>query len=249
MPYSDTPKEIAAAYRKVTLTQIEFTPSLSSYAEELKLFNCVRNGDLWGLKKILEAKSPTDTTPGHMSDNPVRQAQYIVVSGITLATRYAIAGGMSEAKAFHLSDAYLQRLGNTLNEEDALQLFLTALFDFTNRVHKLRETGSYSFPIAQCIRYIENHISDKITLTDLSTVCNRSPRYLSTTFHRETGMTIMNYIRTEKLQLAAQMLEENNFSIQRIAQTLEFPSQSAFCGYFRDYFGVTPSEYRKGLRK
>lgn len=239
-----TPKDVAKIYYASIGVQSEFNAALPNYKQELKLFNCVQNGDLANLETVLRESSMLAPKIGHMSNNPVQQAQFIVVSGITLATRYAIVGGLPEAEALRLSDAYLQKLGTTLHENEALSLFFVALRDFTQRVQRFRAHASRSLPVTKCIRYIANHLYDHITLSTLAKECQCTPQYLSTVFHKEFGVTPTQYIREKKLNLAKQLLLDSNYSISRISNMLEFPSQAAFSHYFKQEYDVTPSDFR-----
>ena len=45
---------------------------------------------------------------------------------------------------------------------------------------------------------------------------------------------------------AKQMLEGSDLSIKEIANQLNFPTQSFFGKYFKQYVGISPKEYRKG---
>jgi len=240
-------KEIIKEFRQSMLAQYEQNTPLQLYEEEQRLFYCVKNGDLLALNSLLDHLASNKSTPyiGTMSKDPVKQVLFSVVSGITLATRAAMSGGLPDAEAYHLSDAYLQRLDNTLTEQQALELFLSALADFTNRVHNAKIHGAYSLPVTKALKYISSHLHEKPSLVRISEYCGVTPQYLSSVFHKEKGITITAYIRNEKLKVAAQMLEQSNFSIQRISTMLEFPSQSAFTAQFKAYFGKTPYVYRK----
>lgn len=49
---------------------------------------------------------------GYLSDDPLKNAKYRFVTTITLATRFAIEGGMDEEDAYNASDLYIQDLDN-----------------------------------------------------------------------------------------------------------------------------------------
>ncbi|WP_368350508.1 helix-turn-helix domain-containing protein, partial [Parabacteroides merdae] len=46
---------------------------------------------------------------------------------------------------------------------------------------------------------------------------------------------------------AKQLLESSNLSIKEVAAQLNFPTQSFFGKYFKQYVGMSPKEYRKLL--
>lgn len=243
---NQTNKQIIEQFRQAMIDQYETNTPYQLYEDEQVLFNCVKNGDINGLKNRLNyMMEHTAPAIGTMSKDPVKQTQFTVVSGITLATRSALSGGLPDAEAYHLSDAYLQKLDNSLTQQDAYEIFLTALMDFTERVHKKKFRGNFSLPVTKALKYINSHLHEKTSLTKIAEYCQVSPQYLSSLFHKETGLTVSTYIRNEKIKVAAGMLEQSNFSIQRISTMLEFPSQSAFTSQFKEYFGKTPYKYRK----
>lgn len=242
-----TPGEIIKIYQKAMADQLEYNMPLPAYTEEKALLSCVRNGDINGLDAQIRKMAYERSLIGTMSTNPNMQAQFSVVSGLTLISRTAIAGGLSPAEAYHLSDAYLQMLNSRLTEREAYNIFLVAVVDFTDRVNKVRQIEHYSLPVNKAIRYIGSHLHIKLTLTEIAKHVGVTPQYLSSRFHKETGLSVMEYIRNEKLKVAARMLENSDYSISRISTLLEFPSQSAFTSFFRECYGITPARYRKEL--
>lgn len=246
--YEKTPGEIIKIYQQAMSDQLEFDTPLPAYSEEKLLLNCVRNGDINSLEAQIRKLAYERSLIGTMSNTPHMQAQFTVVSGLTLISRTAISGGLSEAEAYHLSDAYLQMLNSKLTEREAYNIFLIAVVDFTERVHKARQNNRYSLPISRSIRYIGAHLHKKISLTELAKHTGVTPQYLSSRFHKETGFTVKEYILNEKLKVAARMLEDSDYSISRIASLLEFPSQSAFTSEFKKHYGVTPGGFRRNRK-
>lgn len=69
------------------------------YTTEIKIFSCVQQGDINKLIKELKNISALVVT-GKLSNDSVMQYRYLAVSTITLATRYAIQGGLNEKEAY-----------------------------------------------------------------------------------------------------------------------------------------------------
>lgn len=242
----ETPKEIVRTYRKMMLEHMEQDLQIAPYENEREIMNCVKEGRPNDIDKCLlkRVNKPEDATPGTMSKDPIKQIQFLVVTGITLITRYALAGGLPEAEAFKLSDAYLQKIDETITEDDANKLIIVAMHDFANRVHNQKSRNNISYRIKKAIGHIQGHLHHKLTLNEISKVCEISPEYLSSQFKKETGINITEYIENEKLNVSASMLAESSFSVARISEILCFPSPSAFSQKFRAKYGTTPHEYR-----
>ena len=58
-----------------------------------------------------------------------------------------------------------------------------------------------------------------------------------------TGQTAKEFIRNQRLKVAAQMLVQRKRNVQEIIYMVGFSSPSYFTKCFKEYFGCTPSEY------
>ena len=72
--------------------------------------------------------------------------------------------------------------------------------------------------------------------------------YLSKLFKREQKITMSDYMRKRKIELATMMLSNTDQSIDEIALSLSFCSQSHFGAVFQKEMGCTPASYRKRIR-
>ena len=71
-----------------------------------------------------------------------------------------------------------------------------------------------------------------------------TPRYFSAIIKEKTGDSALQWIVRMVITEAKQLLEESDLSIEEIADQLNFPTQSFFGKYFKQYVGVSPKEYR-----
>lgn len=220
----------------------EHTP----YNQELALLHCVKEGDISKLESLYHVLPRIKY--GRMSNytNPIRQLFYGSIANTTLVTRYAIEGGLDEETAFTLSDLYIKKMEgcNTLYELNLLNEKMA--LDFTKRVAKVKELqqASYSKAIAVCIDYIVGNIQNKISLDDLASHTNLTPKYLSALFRKETGQTIRSFILDAKMEKAKNLLAYSQFTYSEISQYLSFYSQSHFISMFKRQIGMTPKEFR-----
>lgn len=74
---------------------------------------------------------------------------------------------------------------------------------------------------------------------------NYSYMQLYRIFKKETGTTLNDYFMYCKMNYASSLLLTSDYSVVYIGQTIGYATQSHFGKAFRDYFGVTPTEYRK----
>lgn len=244
-----TPQDIVQAYRRTVFEQREEGRTIAAYARERELLACVREGNEALLLQKLGELNKQSVRVGHMAEDPLRQAQFSLVSAITLFTRYAIEGGLSETEAYSLSDAYLQKTARCRVSREVLELFSVSARDFTQRVHAAKGRSVGSYPVLQCMRYIDDHLHHRILLAQLAVHCGVTAPYLSALFKKETGKNVSAYILEERLRIAAQMLAQSDYAVQEISEYLAFSNASAFCAHFRRRYGATPTEYRRRMRR
>ena len=115
---------------------------------------------------------------------------------------------------------------------------------YTDAINHISAT--YKSPIVLRIqKYVLQHISEEITLSDLSKITNKNPSYLSRRFKKETHMTLKNYVNMLRINEAKALLEESEISILDIALKVGIPDQSHFAQVFKKNVGMTPRMYRK----
>ena len=180
---------------------------------------------------------------GTLSEDRLRQAIYLCISGITLITRAAIDGGVPEHLAFAISDCFIREITTQKDEAVIESLMSLCTITFTENVFRFRH-GDCSFITRDCCEYIQRHLHDPLTVNDLAKAMHRSPGYLSSLFVKELGIRPTAYIRKQKLEYAAMLLENTRLSVYHISELLSFPSASAFIRYFKEEYGCTPALWR-----
>lgn len=93
--------------------------------------------------------------------------------------------------------------------------------------------------------YIEQHLSENITLADLSKVSLFSPWHSHRLFSQLTNMTPANYIRRLRLSKSALKLRDERCKIIDVALELGFGSVDGYQRAFLHEFGCNPREYAK----
>lgn len=72
-----------------------------------------------------------------------------------------------------------------------------------------------------------------------------SPSYFSTVIKNKTGKSALQWIIEMVIVYAKQMLIHSNISIKELSVRLNFPSQTFFGKYFKQYVGMAPKDFRK----
>ena len=96
--------------------------------------------------------------------------------------------------------------------------------------------------------WIEQHLTEQVTLTELAQAVGYSPTYCSTKFHRHTGLTLREYTMQRRLYHAAIDIRDSDARLIDIALTYGYSSHEALTTAFRRTYGVSPDAFRKSRR-
>ncbi len=103
--------------------------------------------------------------------------------------------------------------------------------------------------LSKSIQYIENHLTDKISLDEISNQAYTSNSHFQLLFHLVFGMTIGEYIRNRRLTLAAQDLLQPGSKILDVAMRYQYNTQESFSKAFTRFHGIPPSKVQPGKIK
>jgi AraC family transcriptional regulator len=96
--------------------------------------------------------------------------------------------------------------------------------------------------------YIEAHLGDRVTLTDLAGVACLSPYHFSRSFKQAVGVGPQRFIIQRRLERAKTMMRRTNRPLAWVAQEAGFADQSHLTSVFRRETGMTPGQFRKATR-
>ncbi|MEK3953447.1 AraC family transcriptional regulator [Psychrobacillus sp. FSL K6-1464] len=106
----------------------------------------------------------------------------------------------------------------------------------------------YSEITRKTVSYIESNLTEDINLDSFTSVIGYSKFHLSRLFKKDTGKSIVEYIRLRRLALAATLLLETEESILTIGFLFRFQSQEAFSRAFKEVYSLPPGKYRQLMR-
>ncbi len=97
-------------------------------------------------------------------------------------------------------------------------------------------------------KYIHDHLSDKLTVTDIAEALHFNPQYLMRAFKNKTELSILEYITQERLSVAKKILEDTDLPIKTIASMVGYSDYAYFTRVFGKETGVSPRKYREKRR-
>lgn len=99
--------------------------------------------------------------------------------------------------------------------------------------------------IQSMLDFISSRVSENITLFDLSQHFGLSKQYICRLFKQHLKTSATEMILAFKMAWASEYLEVSSLNVNQIAEKLGFDNIYYFSRRFKQFYGVSPSEYRK----
>ncbi len=152
-------------------------------------------------------------------------------------------------------EEFRRRLNNLLSipkvtTPEAMASFFDLLSLLNEMVSRLSPESNQAFPISptqksinEMIAYIQEHIYENLTVTDLAKHFFLHPDYLSRLFKRHAHTTVSHYITLQKIATAQSLLREG-LTVAQVQEKLGYSSYAYFFKTFQKHTGISPSKYR-----
>lgn len=98
-------------------------------------------------------------------------------------------------------------------------------------------------------RYIQEHLSEEISLNVLSEEFHLSAQYISQIFKSEIGVNFLVYLTGIRMEKAKQLLLTTSLSIAEVSEQAGYGDYRVFTKVFKKNEGITPSQYRRDLAR
>ncbi|MGL6219507.1 MAG: AraC family transcriptional regulator [Lacrimispora sphenoides] len=129
----------------------------------------------------------------------------------------------------------------SINQVTMGLLFLQ-LMHYTDKISHTLESFEQKL-IFQVLTYIDENYKDG-ELTELSALLNYNIYWLSRAIKRLTGRTYKELLQVKRLNQASVLLLNTRLSVTDISIAVGYDNTSYFHRIFRNYYGMSPKEYR-----
>jgi AraC family transcriptional regulator, arabinose operon regulatory protein len=102
--------------------------------------------------------------------------------------------------------------------------------------------------IRDMISMLSSDVAFELSLTDTAAHVNLSVSRFRHLFKYETGMSVVQYVKTMRLKKAKELLESTPLSIKQIMAEVGIKDKSNFCRDFKKTYGLSPVKYRKDFQ-
>lgn len=125
------------------------------------------------------------------------------------------------------------------------KVFLEAGQEIISAYGKLLTShSSEAIHVRRAVQYIDEHLSEDLSLTSVAEYIYISKCYLCKIFKSFTGYSFVQYVNYKRLLQAEKMLLSTNHRVDLIALECGFHTASYFSTLFRKEYGCSPNEYR-----
>jgi transcriptional regulator GlxA family with amidase domain len=96
--------------------------------------------------------------------------------------------------------------------------------------------------------WIRQNSHEAVSFSELVKKLQLSPRSFNRRFKQALGVTAGDYLQSQRIDNARELLRTSNLSINEVAAQSGYQDSSYFCSRFKKTMGQTPLAYRKSVR-
>ncbi len=101
--------------------------------------------------------------------------------------------------------------------------------------------------VAEIKKVIKNEYMNDIGLEEIADRVCLTSSYVSFIFKKETGNNLVKYLTDYRMKKARELLESSNMKIVDVGKACGYQNQSYFNKLFKNYYGITPRQFREQL--
>jgi len=98
--------------------------------------------------------------------------------------------------------------------------------------------------INSVLSFLKSNFSEQLSLKEIAAKVGLSPCYLAHIFSQELGLSVMQYRKQLRLDVAKKMLRNTKLSITQIAYDLGWNDSNYFSFVFKNETGLSPKSFR-----
>ena len=180
--------------------------------------------------------------------DPVRNAKNYCIIMNTLLRKAAEQGGVHPVHIDKTSSKLAMKIELLPDVKSSMMLMKEIFSSYCRLVYK-NSMKQYSPIVKKTILVIESDISAELSLDTLAQKQGISKGYLATIFKKETGKTVLEYIKDKRIEHAMYLLTNTHLQIQTIALHCGVMDVQYFSKIFKKKIGMNPKEYRESARR
>jgi AraC family transcriptional regulator len=167
------------------------------------------------------------------------------------------------APLFNTPDPHIERIGMSLLSEmetrglggellaeslaNVLALHVLRSHSSLGRASRRRvgsEGGFSGRSLERATDYINDNLSQKLTLAEIAEAAHMSPHHFARSFKKDTGLSPHRYVIRRRVERAKALLANTDLTVFEVARAVGFANHSHLSSHVRRLLGVSPGALR-----
>ena len=135
----------------------------------------------------------------------------------------------------------------TVRQELSQAVFLLAEKRIARPEYPPDHTGRDGQRMKTMLKFVQEHFAEALTASQIAHSAGLSASECLRCFHAVIGATPMQYVKTFRVQQAAQLLEGTDWPVAKVGRQCGFKEMGYFARAFREMYHCTPTEHRRAI--
>ncbi|MBE6738755.1 MAG: helix-turn-helix transcriptional regulator [Ruminococcaceae bacterium] len=207
-----------------------------------------QSGEEINIISVSVTVSDFEAIPCNFTEDDAKDTSYILVPAFI--SELSLSEELTFTKVLHK----IIHLSTEISEAARTE-FIGAFFDLLKKIDSLvreklsggkgENKNAKNIYLKKAKYIIEQHYSEKITLSDVANRLNISPVYLSKIFKETADINFSDYLLKVRLNHAETLLKDLNIPTSKVAAHCGFCDENYFRKQFKKFFGIGIKEYRR----
>ncbi len=176
----------------------------------------------------------------------VTDVEYLRLMTMQLLSRAATTlhkYGVDLADIFGIDSLYhdIRQIFTLPQMEQCLKKYVQAMVDY----HESKRTKKSNKIVDEARKYLDKNLFDpRLSLNTTAAAIFTNESYLSRTFKKETGLSLMEYILKKRIEESIRLLNTTDLKVYEIAERVGFRDHHYFSICFKKHIGITVKEFK-----
>jgi len=212
---------------------------------EKKIVNQIKICDMDGAMNTLREINLLNRAV--LAKDPLRSLKNSIICSCAFFTRAVIDAGVFPDIAFTYSDTFIQQI-EKMNSQTEVRNYEQEMLRQLIELTREKNSSKYSHPVFSALQYINNNLTQNLSLEEIAKHAYIHPNYLSSIFKKEVGCPMTDFIARRRIEESTYFVAYTDYEIADIASFYHFCNQSYYCTIFKRFLSVSPNEYRNSAR-
>ncbi|CAM3385078.1 response regulator [Paenibacillus lupini] len=230
----------------VTNTVVKPSKEISPITGRIQLFRAaLEAGNSAGAKSILSEELRKWSSEGFFT---IGEADQMIARFIIMMNDMSLELGVPRDKLPIMEEhpiRFMRLSEDFVNYEQFSKLLDDALHFYLEQIRMTQTT----FEIGDIKAYIDNRYYEDIKISMFADKYFLSREYIMKLFKQQFGCGIHEYVQRIRMDKAKELLDDPSLKIQDISERLGYKDKNYFSKAFRNYFSVSPTEYRAASKE